>query len=726
MYNNYMRKIILLIFFINIHLFAYSILIINSYHKGYQWSDKVIRGLEDVLIQKDYIDFNILYMDSKRISSSEYFESLKNLYKIQLRNRKYDLIIPIDRFAYDFVLENYYELFETEPILAVGIERFSHERVKKYSLQKKVSAILEKRDLFGNVNMIEKNFYNIKKLYIINDKSINGKHTEPLIEDLIKNFNNRIKLQYLKEDDLSSLKNYPFENGSAGLFIRFYKNKNGKLNKNSEIINFIKNSKIPIFVTDSLFVGKGATGGKIVDLYKLGKESGQMALDILNGKDAMVIEYKDFEYFFDYEKLNEFLLSIVNLSEPYTIIHKKKTFFDNYRNLIDFVFTISPLLVFLILGLIHNIYKRKSLEKDLRKRIEFDATMLNAIDSPIFWQDSEGRIVDSNNTFCNLLELSSDYLYGKKLIDLKDNHNIKQIVRMISNYNLNKNNNEFDFIDKDNNKKIYLIKQAKFKEQKIKYEGYVTIFTDITREREIILEKQKNRQFAIQQSKLAEIGEIFSSIAHQWKTPLIEITAIAQELFYTRKSKSQNINEDDSFVKDIMQQVTYMTDTINEFQKFIMPSNKKVDFNIEEAIETMLEIVNHNLKYNNIKISLNIKEGTNLIVHGYKNEVMQSILNIINNARDALLNNYYKDRKIEISLFNEKSDLIIKIIDNAKGINIKNINKIFEPYYTTKEKGHGIGLYMTKVIIEDKMNGKISVENIERGAMFTIRLAQRK
>jgi signal transduction histidine kinase len=138
----------------------------------------------------------------------------------------------------------------------------------------------------------------------------------------------------------------------------------------------------------------------------------------------------------------------------------------------------------------------------------------------------------------------------------------------------------------------------------------------------------------------------------------------------------------------------------------------------------MLEIVNHNLKYNNINIDLNIEEKTDLIVNGYKNEVMQSILNIINNARDALLNNHYKNRNIEISIFNENSDLIIKIKDNAQGI--KNIDRIFEPYYTTKKKGHGIGLYMTKVIIEDKMKGKILVENIEGGAMFTIRLVQNR
>lgn len=130
-----MKKVFLFLIFINLEVFAYSVLIINSYHKGYQWSDQVIKGLEDVLIKKDNVDFNILYMDSKRVSSKEYFDSLKKLYKIQLKNRKYDLIIPIDRFAYDFVINNYSELFTKKRVLAVGIEKFSHEKLKNFPLK---------------------------------------------------------------------------------------------------------------------------------------------------------------------------------------------------------------------------------------------------------------------------------------------------------------------------------------------------------------------------------------------------------------------------------------------------------------------------------------------------------------------------------------------------------------------------------------------------------------
>ena len=717
-------KKLLLFFVFQTFLFANnSILIINSYHKGYEFSDSIVNGIERKLYPHSDIDINILYMDSKRVTSKEYYSNLEKLYSVQLKNRKYDLVIAIDRFAYDFVLEISSRFFKNEPILAVGIENFSEEKAKHYGVLNRVSALLERRDLDSNVKAIEKLMPTMKKLYIINDKSLNALHTEPLIQELIRKFHNKYELIYLKEDSLVNLEERfsKYEEDSAALFIRFYKNKNGELNKNQKIAKFIKNAKVPIFITDSIFIKKGATGGKIVDLNRFGETSGQMALDILEKQKHKVIISEDLYYIFDAKKLSEFILPVAALSKEYEIVNKRLTFYDKNRGFIDFIFTISPLLLFLIVGLIHNIYKRKEVEKDLRQRIDFDEVLLNAIESPIFWQNDKGIIVDSNKTFCKLVKLKSKDIYGKRLEDFQENRDVRKVIKVIKRYEENKSENyEFKYFDENFKKKVYLVKQEKFSDKKFKSEGLVTIFTDITKEQEVAKEKQKNRQFIVQQSKLAEIGEVFSSIAHQWKSPLVEITAIAQELFYTKKCEA--VKEDESFVSDIMKQVDYMTNTINDFQNFIMPSNSKVNFNIKDAIDSMLEIVNHNMKYNNIKINIEVKEKSCLEIYGYKNEFMQSFLNIINNAKDALLNNDYKNRKIDIKLFNEEENLIILIQDNAGGIDNESLHKVFKAYFSTKKNGHGIGLYMSKMIIEDKMGGNISVENKNNGACFKIKL----
>ncbi len=723
-----MKKIILLLVFSLHFVFASNILVISSYHKGYEWSDNIIDGIEKSFYNNLEVDINILYMDSKRVTSKEYFNNLEQLYKVQLKNRKYDLLIAIDRFAYDFLLNIYNDIFTKEPILAVGIENFSYDNAKKYGVEKKISVLLEKRDLKGNVKAIEKLMPSIKKLYIINDKSLNALHTEPLIQELIDDFHGNYELIYLKKNSLKDLENKfsKFEENSAALFIRFYNNSDGELNKNQEISTFIKNSKIPIFVTDSIFIEKGAVGGKIVDLKKFGDSSGKMALEILDKKISKIVVSDDLYYVFDAQKLEEFSMPTNALEEEYKLVNKRLTFYDKNRGLIDFVFTLSPLLIFLILGLIHNIYMRKIVEKDLRQRVEFDAVLLNTIESPIFWQDENGTIVDSNSKFCYLLKLDCKDVYGKKLEDFIDNKNVRRIIKILKKYKENTEKNyEFKYFDKSLQKKVFLVKQGKFNNNKIKKAGFVTIFIDITKEKEIEIEKERNKQFIIQQSKLAEIGEIFSSIAHQWKAPLVEITAIAQELFYT--NNYQKTKEDDSFVSDIMKQVDYMTTTINDFQKFIMPSNKKMEFNVNDSIISILEIVDHNMKYNNIKINIDVQEETKLNILGYKNEFMQSILNILNNSKDALKKNYYKNRKIDIKIFNnEKDKLFITIQDNGGGILPKYINKIFDSYFTTKTNGHGIGLYMSKMIIEDKMGGKISATNANDGVLFTIKLDLKK
>jgi PAS domain S-box-containing protein len=714
-----MKKLLILYFLSTTFLFANtSILIINSYHKGYEFSDKIVQGLEKVLYKHNDIDLNILYMDSKRITSNEYLKNLKNLYKVQLQNRNYDLVIAVDRFAYDFVLENYNNFFINESILAVGIENFSTEKAKKYGIEKKVSALIEKRDLLSNVKLIETIIPAVKKLYVINDKSLNAAHTEPLIKELFDGFHNKYELIYLREDSLEALKKKfsKFEEDSAILFIRFYKDSDGKLNKNPEIAKFIKNSKVPIFITDSIFNEKGSIGGKIVDLEKVGNSAALMALDIVQHKIFEIKHFDDLYYVFDAQKLDQFTLAVKQVPYEYKIVNRRLTFYDKNRGFIDFVFSMSPILILLIIGLFHNIYLRKKTEKMLIQRIEFDSVLLNAIESPIFWQSEDGKIIDSNEKFCSFLSLKCSEIYGKKINDFKENKNAIKLEFILNKYEEDKKqNSQFKFQVSKNEEKIYFIKQTTYCDSKTKETGRVTIFTDITKEKEYELDKEKNQEFVIQQSKLAEIGEIFSSIAHQWKSPLVEITTIAQESFY---SSSSNTSEDESYVKDIMTQVNYMNNTINDFQNFIVPSNEKKVFDAKESIESILEIVNHNIKYNYISVNINILEDTNTNIYGYRNEFMQSTLNIINNAKDELLKNDLKNRKIDIKFYNKDNNLFITILDNAGGIEAVKLKKIFKPYYSTKKDGHGIGLYMAKMIIEDKMNGKLEVENIKDGACF--------
>jgi len=165
-----------------------------------------------------------------------------------------------------------------------------------------------------------------------------------------------------------------------------------------------------------------------------------------------------------------------------------------------------------------------------------------------------------------------------------------------------------------------------------------------------------------------------------------------------------------------------MSKTIDDFRNFFKPNKEKVNFKLKDIFNSILSISTAQLSNHNIEI--NIMFHDEIEYFGYQNELKQVILNIINNAKDAIISNKIEDGKIEVDISLVKDILKITIEDNAGGINESIMDKIFEPYFTTKFKsqGTGIGLYMSKMIIEKNMKGSLKVINDEYGAVFTIKL----
>mgnify|MGYP003571688898 CR=1 FL=1 len=721
--------LILFLLFFSTSLFAQSnknVLILNSYHKGFELTDTIINNIEKVFYPYEDININILYMDSKQIHSRAYVDSLRDLYSIQLKNRKYDLIITIDRFAYHFAVKSYKGLFHGEPpILFTGVEEVSQELTKVYGVEAKINGIIRDLSIEDNIKLIQKVMPRLKKLYILNDRSENGNESSPFIRKAILNVKDKIEIEYLRDDTLEEFKEYfsTFKKDEAILFVRYTNDRSGEFYKTNEISFAINSFKLPVFVTDTLFMDKGAIGGKVISIEKMGLKTGRKALKILYDRIALpdVETNEAFEYIFDAKKLKDFNIILPANLQNIKLINAPIGFFDKYRTLINSVFLISPFLIVIIFGLVQALYSKQQTARQLQERIEFDKALLNAINSPIFWQDKNGVILDTNVKFCQLVELPCGALQGHTLNKFFHNYpQVRRIINYLEQFNAgNLEDSQITIRNRKGEKRIYFIHQASYQSSP-SMSGVVTIFTDITKEKEAAVEKAKQTQYMIQQTKLAEIGEVFSSIAHQWKSPLVAITALAQDLFY---SQERSEKEEESYhINNIMTQVQYMTNTINDFQDFIIPSKEKTNFDVHNMIKSMLNIVRHNMKYNYVDVQINVTPETNLMVYGYENEFMQAILNIVHNAKDALLQNSEKNRHITINLYNKHDSLLIDIIDNGPGISKEAVDKIFVQYFSTKEQGHGIGLYMTKLIIEDKMGGKIKFKHLHDGSCFRIKL----
>jgi len=244
-----------------------------------------------------------------------------------------------------------------------------------------------------------------------------------------------------------------------------------------------------------------------------------------------------------------------------------------------------------------------------------------------------------------------------------------------------------------------------------------------TLEKRVESEVEKNRQkdrVMFQQARLASLGEMLGNIAHQWRQPLMELGII----FY--KMKQESIKADSKKIEEIYKRgvsiIEKMSQTIVDFQNFFNPDKKMELFNIFKAIKNTILIVEGSLKKSDIDV---IVDGdSSLIIKGYKNEFSQVILNLISNAKDALNQKKILNKNIKINIKKDKKIAIIEIVDNGGGIDNKILDKIFEPYFTTKHssQGTGLGLYMAKMIIEQSMGGELEAENLKDGAKFTIKL----
>jgi len=235
-------------------------------------------------------------------------------------------------------------------------------------------------------------------------------------------------------------------------------------------------------------------------------------------------------------------------------------------------------------------------------------------------------------------------------------------------------------------------------------------------------EANEKERILVHQSKMASMGEMIGNIAHQWRQPLTQLSSILinLKLSYDRDKLSR-----EKFHKKIQEsneQILFMSKTIDDFRNFFASQKHKKRYRISSVLHNVRKLMGASLKNNDIVLTIEIEEDFE--IEGFSNEIAQAFLNILNNAKDILIEREIQDANITIKAFTQDNRNTITIEDNAGGIDIDPIEKIFEPYFSTKhaKSGTGIGLYMTKTIIEKNNHGTIEVSNGLHGALFTITL----
>ncbi|MBF0466117.1 MAG: HAMP domain-containing protein [Nitrospirae bacterium] len=234
--------------------------------------------------------------------------------------------------------------------------------------------------------------------------------------------------------------------------------------------------------------------------------------------------------------------------------------------------------------------------------------------------------------------------------------------------------------------------------------------------------RTEQEKMLIQQSRLAAMGEMIGNIAHQWRQPINVISLILYKLSraYSDNALTQEIMS--TSVAKAQKLIEGMSTTIDDFRNFFKPDKVRENFYLAASVQNTVSLFDASFKNSDISVHLDVKD--NGLVNGYPNEFSQALLNLFSNSKDVIIEKSIHPGLVSIQVGVNDSKAFLKFSDNGGGIPENTIDRIFEPYFTTKEqgKGTGVGLYMSKMIIENNMNGKLTVHNVDDGAEFLIEL----
>lgn len=239
-----------------------------------------------------------------------------------------------------------------------------------------------------------------------------------------------------------------------------------------------------------------------------------------------------------------------------------------------------------------------------------------------------------------------------------------------------------------------------------------------------VAELREKDRILIQQSRLAAMGEMINNIAHQWRQPLNVLALLAQKmrLYYDMGSFTSEFMHES--VNKAMDLINHLSRTIDDFRNFFEPDKEKTEFMIHEVVVRTVSLIEDSFAH--LQISIEFHGSSTATVIGFPNEYSQVLLNILMNARDVLVERQPDKALVSVTISTEGEWSVVTISDNGGGIDDGVMGKIFDPYFTTKgpDRGTGLGLYMSKTIIEKNMNGRLTARNTADGAEFRIELRQ--
>ena len=474
------------------------VLIFNSYHPGYYWSDKIMEGMKSVLTARDDVVLHVEFMDTKRYYTPGYFDLLQELYAQKYRHMRVDAILTSDDHALDFVLATRQRLFPGAPVVFCGIDRIHASRLAGH---KNIVGVEENLDFETNLRLALRLHPRTARVAVLSDHTKTGLTMLDEVRGFQHKFDDSLEFRYLTnltvEETRSSLASLPSD--TVVLYLSFIRDRNGQVLSLEESMDLIgKSSPVPVYLTWEMPIPAGIMGGNIVSGYKQGTTSASLVARILDGapiESLPRLQTGPRECIFNYPVMRAFGLRKTDLPKGSIVIREPYSFYRQHKALVWEVVTAFIALSALVVVLSVNIFRRKRAESELLASETRLRTLLDTANEG-FWEiNPDTTIVDANPEMGEILGLPRGRIIGNNACDFMDEHSAHTFSEhMIQRKAGHRSSYEVRFTRPSGDIVYCLIKGSPLFDDESHITGSFAMITDITDRKKVEAELQISKK----------------------------------------------------------------------------------------------------------------------------------------------------------------------------------------------------------------------------------------
>jgi PAS domain S-box-containing protein len=716
------------------------ILVLNSYHHGYVWSDQEFEGLREAIGRRAEIVLE--YMDTKRVPSEAYRDALLELYARKYTDAHFDVLVALDDIAFRFALKYRDIIFPDTPVVFSGVNFLEPDQLEAYT---NVTGVVEHIDMEGTIQAGLQVYPQAVRILAITDKTQSGQENREHLEMLVRTGRIPVPVIFLDQGQGLTiaevngiLEKAPAE--SLVYYADFYIDRHGRyVDMHEHLPQLAAISNAPIVVHSDMSLGMGTLGGKILTGYSMGEAAGQMVLQILRGKPAdeiPVLWQPEAHHIFDYEQLSRWGIPLSGLPEGSRLVNlPEPTFYQQYTDLIWTVIGIFLILLGFIAILILNILYRRRAQKALQQSEQQYRSLVEKSPEPVFVH-YEGAFHYVNPRAVQLFgaERAEDligkslnpFFRGNRFWDhLPDPKNTERLMPL-----------------QTSEEQVLRIRrldgegaEVEISEMNISFDGKparLAICRDVTERRKREREEREFEEQIRHTQKLESLGVLAGGIAHDFNNFLMAILGnsdLALDELPPQASAKSSLLE----IQKAAIRASELCRQLLAYSGKGKSSLEKVDLStLVKEISEMLEVSISKKVHIHYQLSNTIP-----FIEVDATQVRQVVMNLIVNASEAigdqegaiiLKTGLYEGHREEAAIFPFPAEgrpepgqyCYVEVRDTGSGISIEAAEKLFEPFYTTKLRGRGLGLSAVLGIVKGHQ-GMIQLESEPgRGATFRV------